>query len=86
MEVYDSHNSFEWAVQVVLSKVDPWGDERTDIRDARNVAHIVASNGGCEGEDGFKSLVKELRNYLLYQQEKEQAVGARALRQALGDS
>lgn len=86
VDVYDSHNAFEWAVQMVLSKVEPWGDERADIREARNAAHIIASNGGCEGEDGFKELVKALREYLLCQQEPEPVVGARALRQALGDS
>lgn len=43
IRVYESHTPYEWKVQVALSIVDPWGDDRADRRAALNTikAHPI---------------------------------------------
>lgn len=36
LTLYESHTPFEWQLQEVLAVVDPWGDDRDDLRAAVN--------------------------------------------------
>lgn len=36
LSFYESHTPFEWQLQETLAVVDPWGDERDDLRAAVN--------------------------------------------------
>jgi hypothetical protein len=45
VEVYEAHTPSEWAHQVALSIVDPWGDDRGDMR---MKAHALAVITPCE--------------------------------------
>jgi len=58
VEVYESHTPYEWLVQQVLAAVDPWGDERADIRAAHNTQWATA------GEFDRQEAFDQLRNYL----------------------
>jgi hypothetical protein len=86
VETYERHTAFEWLIQMVLARLDPWGDDRADMREARNAAHVVAATVGMTDEEKFHELVESLRDYLPHKKEPEKVVGARALRQALGDA
>ncbi len=71
--VYESHSPYEWIVQVALSIVDPWGDDRDDLRAETNTLAIVAQTN--------ESLLR-LTNYLKIH-ERQDAVGPAAMRQMI---
>lgn len=58
MDVYESHTEYEWLVQKVLAKVDPWGDDRADMRAANNT--VWSTPGEFDRQEAFD----ELRHYL----------------------
>lgn len=64
IEVYESHNSYEWALQIALSVVDPWGDDRDDLRHAVNTAQRVASQAAESQEAVFDAVVDAMTKYL----------------------
>lgn len=87
MRLWEAHTPYEWAVQIALSHVEPWGDERADIREARNTAHLIAAGRpDALSDDEFRGLVIDLARYLKCDAPPEPTVGPRAIRQALGDA
>ena len=47
VEVYESHTPYEWLTQQALAVVDPWGDDRADMRAAINT---IAVRGDGESQ------------------------------------
>ena len=87
VRLWQEHTPYEWAVQVALCGVEPWGEERTDLRDARNTAHVVAAcRPEAMSEDDFQRLTLGLARYLKCDAVPEEVVGPRAMRQALGEA
>lgn len=87
VKVYEDHTPYEWAVQLALAAIEPWGEDRADLRAAVNTAQLVASNRTEPMEDGkFTAMVRSLARYLKCHEDPHQVVGPKAMRQALGDS
>lgn len=73
VRVYDSHTLYEWTVQTALNIVDPWGDDRADMR---SEAHALAVIGPCE------ETIENLHGFIeINRQEPE--VGPAVIRQLL---
>ena len=64
VKVYNSHSPYEWLLQVGLSKVDPWGDDRADQRAATMAANLILSQVSAENAPDYHQLIESLRNYL----------------------
>lgn len=75
VEVFESHTTYEWIVQEALSIVDPWGDDRADLRAEANTFAMVAPS---------EETISGCRTYLAIQDQQE-PVGPSAMRQLLGD-
>ena len=74
-------------MQVALSQVEPWGDDRADLREARNAAHVIAAQRlEPMSDEQFGDLLDALARYLKIHETPEQVVGSRALRQAMGEA
>lgn len=54
--VRDEHSPYEWALQKALFAVEPWGEDRADLRAAVNTQQIVAAHGVALDEDDFAKL------------------------------
>ena len=52
-------------MQKLLAIVDPWGDDRADLRAAVNTSMVVSSNDAEPTEDKAKEQIEGLRKYLL---------------------
>ncbi len=44
MEFFESCNNYEWLLLQALERVEPWGEDRADLRAAFNTSQIIASN------------------------------------------
>lgn len=76
--VYGELTPYEFAVLRALYEVEPWGDDRADIRAAISTVAVVAnvSMGGIT-EDTLQELHESLANYLdVNQPEQKVASGA----------
>jgi hypothetical protein len=71
--VYESHTPYEWIVQTVLNIVDPWGDDRADLRAETNTLATVAQT---------QEALERLTNYLQIH-ERNETVGPASMRQLL---
>lgn len=78
VEVYESHTPYEWLVQQVLAVVDPWGDDRDDLRAAVNT--MAAIPAGDFDRNEFR---ESLRSYLKINEQPEESVGPAGLRMML---
>lgn len=58
VEVYESHTPYEWLVQQVLAALDPWGDDRADMRAANNTLATLT------GEFDREEMFDQLQHYL----------------------
>ena len=60
VEVYESHTPYEWLLQKCLAVVDPWGDERADLRAA---VHTMARtpSGDFDRNEMMDSLIGYLK-------------------------
>ena len=58
VEVYESHTPYEWRVQQILAVIDPWGDDRADLRAAHTT--LWSTPGEFDRDEAFD----QLRNYL----------------------
>lgn len=76
MNVYESHTPYEWAVQTALSIVDPWGDDRADLRAAVNTMALYPA------PEGREEAAASLTGYLKINQRVE-TVGPAALQALL---
>lgn len=87
VKVYESHTPYEWSLQVALNAVEPWGEDRADLREARNTAFLIGTNRTEPmPDDDFHELLKSLARYLKIHQEPEKVVSAKMLRAALGEA
>ena len=75
VELYESHTTTEWLVQMGIGIVDPWGDDRADLRAAHNTLAVASS------EDP-QCLFNALRGYLKIN-ERTQVVGPAAMRRLI---
>lgn len=82
--VYESHSPYEWALQEVLARVEPWGDERADLRQAVSTAALLL-NGVDVSEEERGAAVIGLANYLKINEPEQEVVSAATMRKALGD-
>lgn len=73
VEVYESHTPYEWITQVALSIVDPWGDDRDDLRAETNTLAVVAQT---------QESLERLTNYLAIH-ERDHTVGPATIRQLM---
>lgn len=65
VKVYESHNEYEWRMQIALCQVEPWGDDRDDMRAAVNTSRIVASHASEPlDESQLTKLIHDTRTYL----------------------
>jgi hypothetical protein len=71
--VYEDHTPYEWIVQTVLNIVDPWGDDRADLRAETNTLASVAQT---------QEALERLTNYLQIH-EPAKTVGPAGMRQLL---
>jgi len=74
--VYESHTPYEWQIQRALAIVDPWGDDRDDLRAAINT---IAVRGNGDNADEVMSV---LTGYLPINRHEE-TVGPAAIRAAM---
>lgn len=77
IEVYESHTPVEWFYQKSLAVIDPWGDDRDDIRAAMNTMAVMPP-GDYDRTEAFADLV----HYLKIDQPTE-THGPAAMRQLL---
>lgn len=56
IDVYESHNPYEWMVQKCLAAVDPWGDERADLRAAYNTVYAMKLPDEADAQAAFDNL------------------------------
>jgi len=56
--VYESHTPYEWLVQRCLMIVDPWGDDRDDLRAAINTVASTPTQDAGELQDVLIGYVK----------------------------
>ncbi len=59
----DAHTNYEWAVQEAANIVEPFGEERADMRMAMNTMQIVASLNPQMSDETFQEVFRLLRNY-----------------------
>ncbi len=62
MSIYEDHTPYEWLIQAALSEVDPWGDDRADLRAEVNTLAALAPDEDSLGR---------LRSYLAIHEEME---------------
>jgi hypothetical protein len=60
IKVYEDHTPYEWRLQECLAAVDPWGDDRADLRAA---VHTINTMPLSEG-DNVDEIFERLRNYV----------------------
>lgn len=66
------HTPYEWALQLALYAVAPFGERRADMREARQTAILIASKRTEPmGADEFHELWKTAANYLPGDQEQD---------------
>jgi hypothetical protein len=59
------HTSYEWAAQIALYQVAPYGDRRADLRTAYNTANTIAAGRTQQTQpDEFRDMIATLMNYL----------------------
>ena len=76
VEIYEAHTPYEWAMQKMLMAVDPWGDERDDLRHAINTTAIRGD------ADNSSEVIDVLTHYLVATQ-RPSTVGPAAMKAAM---
>lgn len=79
------HTPQEWALQLAAESIDPYGEERDDMRAAINTANIIASNSVDVSSEQMGEMIDGLRSYLSVNQIKPEVVGAAAIRRLMGE-
>lgn len=76
VEIYESHTPYEWLMQRTLAAVDPWGDDRDDLRAALNTLANYPGTGDKQ------ELLQALLGYIEINKAAEH-VGPADMRRAL---
>ena len=64
VKVYESHNEYEWRMQIALMQVEPWGEDRADYRAAMNTAMMVEAQAETHDEGRASGVIHQMRTYL----------------------
>ena len=78
VDVYESHTPYEWQLQKILAVVDPWGDDRADLRTATNTMAVIPG-----GEYDRQQLMDSLVGYLKINEREEPSAGPAGIRMML---
>lgn len=71
VKVYESHNEYEWRMQIALMQVEPWGEDRADFRAAMNTAMLVEAQAAEQDQKRASSVIHQMRTYLPFYQKDE---------------
>lgn len=75
------HTPFQWAVQQTLASVQPYGEQRADMRAAMMTANLMAMQSTKPiPDDEFAAMVDSLRSYLKDESDYEDVVDIEAAR------
>ena len=78
--IKDEHTEIEWAAQIALYRVDPWGERRQDLRSALHTAYIMQAVSMVEiPADQFSKIVSGLSEYLECDRETDEPIDMDAL-------
>ena len=44
VEMFESHTPYEWRMQQARAIVDPWGEDRADVRSQINTSQLIAAS------------------------------------------
>ena len=70
--VYAEHTPHQWKVQQILYSIEPFGEDRADLRTAVATARLIAMNASEPISDAeYKQEVDNIRFYLKVNQPKE---------------
>lgn len=85
--IKNEHTPFEWACQLAMYQVNPFGDRRADIRAATNTTNqIVATPGVKIQAADAQELFRQVRDYLkCYEQNDDEDFDPQALRKVKGE-
>ena len=78
--IKDEHTAWEWAAQLAMYEVCPFGERRQDVRSGYHTAQIVASHSVDLKQDDFESMVTGLIDYLPCDQDQSDKVDMDALK------
>ncbi len=84
VEVYESHTPFEWALQLALERIEPWGDERADLRMGFAVARLWLKDRESVSDDDVEAVAREFASYLQVQGPAEEQADLKALQRMKG--
>lgn len=73
VEILGELTPYELAIQIAMEKVDPWGPQRDDMRDAWNTLNIISSTRSeAFTESEIKNLTRFLENYVFFKSQLEE--------------
>lgn len=85
--VYAEHTDFEWAMQMLMYQVYPFGERRADLRSGFHTANLIASQSAERISEGdFRDMIESLAAYLPCDQDLEEDVDFAALNSLKGDN
>jgi len=62
--VYYEMSPFEWSVHQALAVIEPWGEDRADLRAAVNTVRHLIANSNEPSEDAIEEELRSLSGYL----------------------
>lgn len=74
------HTAWEWAAQLAMYAVAPFGERRADIRAAFNTANLMAVQAGNMKTADFRGAVEHLCDYMPCDRDGEEFVDLDALK------
>lgn len=85
--IKNEHTPFEWACQIAMAQVNPFGERRADIRAAVNTTNQIAATSGVKLQQAdAQQLLKQIRDYLkCHEQNDDEDFDENALRKVKGE-
>lgn len=75
------HTPFQWSVQMTLASVQPYGEQRADMRAAMMTANLMAMQSTKPiPDDEFNAMISSLRSYLPDESDYEDVTDIEAAR------
>lgn len=62
-DFYYSHNGYEWALQVAANIVEPFGEDRDDVRHSNNTDVLLMQTAGKASEEEWAAALERRTNY-----------------------
>ncbi len=72
--LWKEHTPYEWALQKLADLVEPLGEERADMRDARNTTRMILAWAPEASQSDLESEAESLRNYLAVNQPQDETL------------